>query len=211
MSRTDFAYEMLRRALRDKQYRPGDRIREAEVAKQLGISRTPVREAMNRLTSERLLVESQSRGIMVAKLRKQDVRELYALREVLEGTAAGFAAAHASEDEIAAMHSCLEQSKAHLDDSPMQYRLNEHLHNTIYDAARNRYLSQALHKLADSLDLLSGSTYFEPYRPAEAYDEHLSIVQAITDRDPDAAEQTARAHMRSACRVRMRQMFELRV
>jgi DNA-binding GntR family transcriptional regulator len=206
-SRTDFVYEQLREAIRSKHYRSGDRVRESEVADWLGVSRTPVREAMNRLISEHLLVDSQARGIMVAELEQQQVRELYALRENLEGMAASLAAIHAAPDEIESLRDYLAQTKDHFDNPQAQHKLNQHLHEAIYDAARNRYLSQALRKLSDSLDLLRGTTYQLAKRPERAYEEHREIIEAIARRDPAAAEAAARGHMREACRIRMRQIF----
>lgn len=206
-SRTDFVYEQLREAIRSKRMRSGDRVRESEVAGWLGVSRTPVREAMNRLVSEHLLVDSQARGTIVAELEQQQVRELYALREQLEGMAAALAAVHAAPDEIDSLRDYLAQTREHFHSPEAQHKLNQYLHAAIYDAARNRYLSQALHKLADSLDLLRGTTYQLANRPESAYEEHREIVEAIARRDSAGAEAAARAHMREACRIRMRQIF----
>lgn len=206
-SRTQYVYEKLREAIKSGAYRSGDRVREAEIAKQLNVSRTPVREAINRLISDRLFVESHARGISVASFEQQQVRELYALRETLEGMAARMAAAHAGHDEISAMREILSEAALRFDEPEAQYLLNGHLHEAIYDAAHNRYLSQALHKLADALDLLRGTTYQVPSRPDEAHREHTRIIDAIAKRDADAAETAARAHMREACRVRLRLIF----
>jgi len=207
VSRADFVYEKLRETFKEGRYGSGDRIRETEIASWLGVSRTPVREAIGRLVSEHLLVDSPSRGLIVAELDKQQVLELYALREILEGTAARLAAQHASESEIDSMRDLLNQAQGCYDNADAQQTLNEHLHNSITDAAHNRYLSQALHKLADALDLLRGSTYVVQGRPQEAYIEHMAILDAIEKRDPDAADEAARAHMRLACRVRLKLIF----
>jgi DNA-binding GntR family transcriptional regulator len=211
LSRADYVYEKLREAIKEARYEPGDRVREAEVASWLGVSRTPVREALNRLLSENLLVDSQSRGLIVAELEKQQVLELYALREVLEGTAARLAAQHASESEIESMREVLSQAEKCFDQPESQQALNEYLHNGIYGAAHNRYVSQALHKLADALDLLRGTTYQVPGRPEQAFQEHSAIVEAIANRDPDAADAAARVHMREACRARLRVIFGPRI
>jgi DNA-binding GntR family transcriptional regulator len=206
-SRADYVYLMIREAIRTRRYGPGDRLREAEVAGWLGVSRTPVREAVSRLTAERLLVESQSRGITVAELEQRQVRELYALRENLEGMAAGLAAVHASTDEIEALSDILAEAKRRFDDPEAQHALNAQLHAAICEAANNRYLAQALNKLDDSLDLLQGTTFQVPGRAPAAYEEHARIVAAIAAGDADAAEAAAREHMRNACRVRIRQIF----
>lgn len=206
-SRADYVYLMIREAIRTRRYEPGERLREAEVAQWLCVSRTPVREAVSRLTAERLLVESQSRGITVAQLEQRQVRELYALRENLEGMAASLAAIHASEDEVDAISEILAEAKRRLEDAEAQHTLNEQLHAAICEAANNRYLAQALNKLDDALDLLQGTTFQVPGRAQAAYEEHARIVAAIAAQDSAVAEAAAREHMRNACRVRIRQIF----
>ena len=96
-------YRHLLAGIREGEFHPGERIKEASVAKSLGISRTPVREAIRRLQSEgRVIIEPQ-RGAVVAELDRLEISELYLLRQELEGIAARFAAQHASEMEIAQM------------------------------------------------------------------------------------------------------------
>src|SRR6266850_8399395 len=100
-SRAEFVYESLRDAISDGRIAGGERVREEEVARNLGVSRTPVREALQRLQQRGLLVVGAGRGLVVAELRHDQVVELYAMREVLEGSAARFAAQRATEAEIA--------------------------------------------------------------------------------------------------------------
>src|ERR1041384_4392839 len=99
-SRADFVYESLRDAIWDGRIARGERVREEEIARNLGVSRTPVREALQRLQQRGLLVFGAGRGLTVASLRRHRVVELYAMRRILEGSAARFAAQHATADEI---------------------------------------------------------------------------------------------------------------
>ena len=87
-SRADFVYDSLRDAIWEGRFAHGERLREEEIASALGVSRTPVREALQRLQQRGLLVIGPGRGLMVAQLSKQQVFELYAMREILEGSAA---------------------------------------------------------------------------------------------------------------------------
>ena len=89
-------YQSLARSIREGHYNPGDRIRETVVSKELGVSRTPVREALRRLQSERRVILEPQRGAIVAELDRHEVVELYQLRQQLEAVAARFAAQHAS-------------------------------------------------------------------------------------------------------------------
>src|SRR3954466_7612889 len=108
-SRADFVYESLRDAISDGRIAGGERVREEEVARNLGVSRTPVREALQRLQQRGILILGPGRGLVVAQLSHEQVVELYAMREILEGSAARFAAMHATADEIATLYQLQEQ------------------------------------------------------------------------------------------------------
>lgn len=199
--------ETLRDDVQSGRYGPGDRITEEEVAARLGVSRTPVREALRRLESEGLLVSLPWRGVVVAELDRSQVLELYAMREVLEGTAARFAAQHADDAEIEVMRDILSRQAEAGDDSDLAARINRDLHETIYGAARNRYLLSTLHGLRNALALLKGTTFAAPGRPDAALGEHRAIVNAIARRDGDKAEQAARRHIANARRSRLRMLY----
>src|SRR3977135_975555 len=95
-SRADFVYESLRDAISDGRIAGGERVREEEIARNLGVSRTPVREALQRLQQRGIWILGPGRGLVVAQLGHEQVVELYAMREILEGSAARFAARHAT-------------------------------------------------------------------------------------------------------------------
>src|SRR5690554_5257325 len=99
--RSEQAYRYIVDAIKQGTLPPGTRIREVDLAERTGLSRTPVREALNRLQLEGLVANDPGRGTIITELDHSMVNELYAMREVLEGTAAGLAARHASEVEIA--------------------------------------------------------------------------------------------------------------
>ena len=208
LSRADSVYQWLRQQMRAGAFAPGDRLREVELAEKLGVSRTPIREAIGRLAADGLVEGAPSRGVMFIRLDKQQVREIYALRAVLEGAAARLAAQHASEDEIALMRELIGGAESQANSPEAHGRNNRRLHRAICEAAHNRYLMQALAQLSDSLGLLPGTTYQIPGRPREARDEHLAIVAAIARRDADEAERLARLHIERAGQVRFRMMFE---
>ncbi len=206
-SRGELVHVWLRDAIRDGRYQPGSRIREAEVALRLGVSRTPVREAFRRLQADGLLVLTPWRGAQVAELNRAQVVELYAMRRVLEGTAAGLAAEHATEAEIDLLFKLLKQDKAAGDDTVRHAEINRQFHQTLYGAAHNRYLLKALNALVDSLALLKSTTYEVPGRVLAARGEHDLIANAIKKRDTEAAEQTTRAHIETAEQARIKLLF----
>ncbi len=207
-SRADHVSKRIREAIRTGRYAPGERIRETEVATWLGVSRTPVREALRRLESEGLVGFESWRGVVVAKLDRQQVSELYAMREVLEGAAARLAARHIDDAEIDMLSVLLERADASADVPEKLAAINRQFHETIYAAAHNRYLLQTLEQLRNALALLRGTTFAVPGRAKTAATEHKKIVEEIRKRDPDRAEEAARAHIAAAHRARLRLMIE---
>jgi DNA-binding GntR family transcriptional regulator len=196
-------YQALRRELVSGTYRLGDRLREDEIAERLKVSRTPVREALGRLAARGLIVPSGARGVVVRSLDTAEVVELYAMREILEGAAARLAAEHASEPEVEALND-IEADAVHAGEPDRLATINRAFHRAIFAAARNRYLNDALEDLQDAIALLGGTTFSVAGRPRTAAAEHRAIIDAIARRDPDAAEQAARAHIREALRERLR-------
>jgi DNA-binding GntR family transcriptional regulator len=208
VSRADQVQQQILKSIQSGRSQPGDRIRETEVAGELGVSRTPVREALRRLESDGLLHFESWRGVVVAQLDRQQIGELYAMREVLEGAAARMAARHIDEAEIELLELLLEQAEQSPADPLRLAKLNRKLHQTIYAAAHNQYLLQTLGQLENALALLRGTTYAVSGRAASAALEHRAIVEAICRRDADAAEAAARAHIAAAQGVRLRLILE---
>jgi len=174
-SRGDFVYDSLRDAIWEGRIGRGERVREEEIARSLGVSRTPVREALQRL---------------------------YAMREILEGSAARFAAQHATRPEIDILYRLQRDLAEAADDALMLVKLNRRFHQAIYDAAHNQYLTQTLDTLHDSMALLHSTTFRAPNRRRESDEEHRRIVAAIERHDADEAEAIAREHIRQAQRTR---------
>jgi DNA-binding GntR family transcriptional regulator len=202
VSRSEFVFASLRDAIWEGRFAPGERIAEEEIAQYLGVSRTPVRDALRRLQERGMLVVGASRSLVVAELSKQQVLELYAMREILEGSAARFAAQHASEAEIGILHRVLDEFGTHADDARMLISLNRRFHRAVCEAAHNRYLIATLDGMHDALALLHSNTFRLPNRRTESDAEHRRIVRAIARRNADEAEQAARNHVRAAQRTR---------
>jgi DNA-binding GntR family transcriptional regulator len=203
-ARGEFAYRVMREALRSGAFRSGEHLREAEVAKRLRISRTPVREAFHRLVAEGLLNVGRWNGVVVAELSGSELVQLYAVREALEGTAARLAAEHASVAEIERLSEIADAEAAAKTDPNRLVIINSELHQTMYAAAHNRYLLQALNTVVDTLGLLRHSTFVLPGSIELAHREHLKIIGAIRKHKPDDAEELARQHIRHALAMRLK-------
>ena len=194
-SRGDFVYESLRDAISEGRIACGERVREEEIARNLGVSRTPVREALQRLHARGLLVFGTGRGLVVAELSQQQVVELYSMREILEGSAARFAAQRATAPEIAMLYRIQQELNASAHDPALVVALNRRFHRAIYEAAHNRYLMQTLDNLHDSFALLHSNTSRLTRRRRESDQEHRKIIAAIEKHAPDLAEKAAREHI----------------
>ena len=114
LPRGEAAYQHIRSAIQAGRLKSGERLREIDLAKQIGLSRTPIREALSRLEAEGLVAHDATRGVVVAELDYSMVTELYYMREVLEGTAARLAAQHASDVEISILSDLCQQYEAAL-------------------------------------------------------------------------------------------------
>jgi DNA-binding GntR family transcriptional regulator len=198
------AYDVILSAIEKGELNSGNRLRETELAERLGLSRTPVREALKQLQAEGLVEHRPHHGAVVAQLDYSAIVELYFLREVLEGAAARLAALHASPTEVELMQSMLETDRRLPESSPERARHNKAFHQQVCRASRNRFLIRALDNLRITLALgttLGGRTGVRD----NAIEGHAAIVNAIAARDPIAAEEAARSHVRGALKIRLSQ------
>jgi DNA-binding GntR family transcriptional regulator len=207
LPRGEVAYRYIRNAIQNEQFKPGERLREIDLAKLIGLSRTPIREALSWLESEGLVAHDPVRGVVVAELDYSMVTELYYMREVLEGTAARLVAQHASDVEISILDDLCNQYEAALGDQAALTASNRRFHDTLYRCSHNRYLLNMVTVLHDALTLLGGTTLDTPERAAETLREHRVVVNAIRSRDADGAEQALRTHIRAAQKMRMQKLF----
>jgi DNA-binding GntR family transcriptional regulator len=206
-ARGEHAYRRLRTAIQDGTLKPGERVMETEVAQWLNVSRTPVRDALRRLEAEGMLAHERHNGLVVAKLDRQAVMELYAIREVLEGTAARLCARHASDMEVLELEELVKREREMQGDFEALSRHNRRFHEAVHRGAHNRYLEKSLYAVNDSMILLGRSQMLVPQRARTALAEHAELAKAIRSRDAEAAEGAARRHVRAAQRERMKALF----
>ncbi|MCI4663764.1 MAG: GntR family transcriptional regulator [Neomegalonema sp.] len=190
------------------EFPPGSRLIETELAERFQVSRTPIREALNRLESIGVATRDGRRGVTVAMLDHDQLGELYDLREVLEGFAARLAARRASPPEIAVLRELVTtDAELAANDAPTQELAlaNKRFHRLLHQASHNRYLLDMLDRMRRSLALLSGTSLAAPGRSVDSVDEHDAIVSAIEARDEASAEAAARRHIVNAYKTRLRQ------
>lgn len=206
-SRGEHAYRRLRDAIQEGSLKPGVRVMEIELADWLQMSRTPVRDALRRLEVEGMLTHQPRSGLVVAQLDRQAVMELYVMREVLEGTAARLCARHASDMEVQDLLDLVKLEQKRQGDLEALARHNRRFHEAIHRGAHNRYLEKSLYAVTDSMGLLGKSQMLLLHRAKAAQAEHAELARAIEKRNPDAAEEAARRHVRAAQRERLKLLF----
>ena len=200
-------YEALIERIRSGELKPGTRLREEDISQLLGVSRTPVREGLARLQA-RGLVEAGASGLAIPELDRQQIMELYAMRAMLEGAAARFAAENASAGDLATLRHVAEIFASSKGGAPALAEANRVFHESIYEAAHNRYLARMLEDLNDSLALLPDTTFSVRGRSQAALAEHQAILDAIVARKPYKAEAAARRHIEMAREARLRLLFQ---
>jgi DNA-binding GntR family transcriptional regulator len=207
-SLADRAYGALRSSIAEGRLRPGARIGETALAEQLGISRTPVREALQRLARDGLVALDARNGARVVELGLEEIQELYDLREILEGSTARFAALNAKANDLQRLNAILEREATQLDDPVALARLNKLYHQALCEAARNRYLSDAVATFSSTLLLLGPTTLAAERRGEESHAEHRAVVEAVAAGDAEQAEAVMRGHIRRARELRLAMSLE---
>ena len=198
------AYSLILEAIDVGEYKPGDRLVESDLAERFGVSRTPIREALQRLETQSLLARD-GRSLIVASLDHNQMGELYVVRRELEGLAARLAARHANAEEIAVLQDMVQSDDALVNDPSALARANRRFHKQIHLASHNRYLVQQLDLVYRTMALMATTSLAAQGRGEIAQREHKAMVAAIAERDEDAAEEALRDHISVAFMTRLKQ------
>jgi DNA-binding GntR family transcriptional regulator len=198
------AYDLILKAIDEGTYRPGSRLVESELAERFGVSRTPIREALQRLETQGLL-SRDGRSLIVASLDHDQMAQLYIVRAELEGLAARLAAQHAAAEEIKVLQEMVAADQALLDDPSALSRANRRFHKQIHLASHNKYLVQQLDLVHRSMALMATTSLAAEGRSPVALEEHAAIVAAIAERDGDRAARMLKDHLSTAFEVRLKE------
>jgi DNA-binding GntR family transcriptional regulator len=196
------AYDLVLEAIDQGEFRPGDRLVESDLAERFGVSRTPIREALQRLETQAVLARD-GRSLVVSSLDHDQLGELYVVRAELEGLAARLAAQHAGPEEIRVLREMIRKDRELVDRPEALSRANKRFHRQIHLASHNRYLIQQLEMVHRSMALVAGTSLAVPGRGGAALDEHEAIVDAIEARDGEAADSAIREHISRALETRL--------
>ncbi|MCL7749232.1 GntR family transcriptional regulator [Halalkalibacter alkaliphilus] len=203
-------YESVKKALLNGEFKPGQRVIERELCESLEVSRTPVREALNRLVMEGLLENQAYKGILVPRLNVKSITDLVEVREVMEGLAARKAAENITKEGIKKLRAILDDSYKAMEDDNIRelVHINDELHNTIVEISDNQFVKETLQRLKYRIILARSTSLAVPFRPEDTIKEHIEIINAIEQKDSESAEIKAKQHIINAGKVAIKALEE---
>ena len=191
--------ETLRDAIRKGVLKPGERLMEIQLAEELGVSRTPVREAIRKLELEGYVIMMPRRGTYVANLSIRDVNEVFEIRTSLDSLASGLAAERITDDELERLQRLLVIIGGYVEANDMDkiVETDTEFHDLLYQASRNTRLVGIIFNLREQLTRFRTTSMSFPGRLKATLEEHRRIVEAIAQGDVKEAQQAAEDHMRN--------------
>lgn len=204
--------ESLREAIRNGVLKPGERIMEIQLAEELGVSRTPVREAIRKLELEGYVVMMPRRGTYVANMSIRDINEIFEIRTALESLSNGLAAEHITDEELEHLQRLLVIIGGYIKDGNIEKIVETDIefHDLMYHAARNHRLVGIISNLRDQLTRFRTLSMSYPGRLEATLDEHRTIVEAIANGDRKAASKAAEQHMENSEKTLLKAMDEIK-
>jgi DNA-binding GntR family transcriptional regulator len=193
------AEEELREMVLDGRLAQGQRLNEVAIAEDLGISRGPLREAIQRLASEGLLTVVPHRGAFVRMLDEAELRQLYELRIAIETHAVRLGVEHCTPQQLQALEDALERTrKIFREEDEPHYPSDLDIHALLVSLADNEALLRAMHDTHARIHLARARSAYAPKRAQQAYREHVQIVAAIRDGKADDAAALLETHLRQS-------------
>ena len=198
------AYSLILEAIDIGIYKPGDRLVESDLADSFGVSRTPIREALQRLETQSLLTRD-GRSLIVSSLDHSQMAELYIVRAELEGLAASLAAKHATGEEVKVLQDMVNSDRKIIADPSALAKSNRRFHKQIHLASHNRFLIKQLDLVHRSMALMATTSLAADGRGPVAVEEHQAIVTAISKGDSEEASEKLRDHISIAFITRLKE------
>lgn len=196
-SRQEQAYSRLKEAILSVALRPGEPVLETEWAKRLGMSRTPIREALQRLEYEGLVVNDRRRGWFVYSLSLDDIRQIFDIKIELEGLAARLAAQQVTEEQSTRLRSALDGIARVTQDHDLDawHVADQAFHRILFEAAGNDRLQQIILGLNSQMHRIRAGHLALEGRMDRSLEEHRALTEAILSGDGQAAEEAMHTHL----------------
>nr|MBP8672922.1 GntR family transcriptional regulator [Synergistales bacterium] len=194
------AFEKIKEAIIKGHFKPGEKLVEQTLAQEMGVSRTPVREAIRRLEAEGFVVSIPRKGVVVSRADKEEIVQLYSIRAELEGLAARWAIENADEDDIRKLDEAISRMEetAASGDLDGVVQSNALFHDAIAQASKSRILCTLLKTLQDNIQRFRFQSLHLPGRPEAALAEHKEIVAAIKEKKTEEADRLLKEHLQNA-------------
>jgi DNA-binding GntR family transcriptional regulator len=204
ITKTSLPEEVARRIrlmIRKEVLKKGDRIIEGELSKTLGVSRTPLREALRSLTAEGLIELRLHRGAYVAEPSMRQIKDMFEVMSFLEGLCARIATEKAADSKIRELERLHERLEQHyLAGQPEKYLgVNSKFHSLLQDLAGNQALNEVINGLREKILLYRYRQLYQPHRFDASMNEHRELITAIRERRPEDAERLMRTHLMNQC------------
>ena len=186
-SLTDEIHNIVRDRILKGEYKIGQKIKETQIADELKVSRTPIREAFKQLENEGLIDYVPNRGCFAKGFTSQDIEDLYAVRKALEVLAVEWAVNRIDDEQLKQLKekSDLMEFYAGRNDQKKVLEINADFHNVIYSATGSRFMAQILRSYKDYIEQARKTTMYEEQFLNDIFEEHRQILIAITEKDVD--------------------------
>lgn len=193
----DVVFNTLRNAILKGELAPGERLMEMHLAEQLGVSRTPIREAIRKLELEGLVVMTPRKGAVVASITEEDLRDVLEVRKVLEQLAVELACVNITEEEMAKLKGAMEEFRKaiHVNDAVDIASKDEKFHDIIYHATRNNRLIQILNNLREQMYRYRFEYVKDEKVRNDLIEEHIKIISALENKDIEDGKAAIKQHI----------------
>ena len=193
-------FNAIENAILDGEYKDGDSLNELKLSKELGVSRTPVREALMQLELEGLVKNVPNKGAVVIGVTEQDIHDIYEIRIRIEGLAARLCAENITDDELHALEQIVDLQEFYLlkNDTEQIWKLDSDFHKIIYDASRSRPLRFTLSNFHNYIKKARDISVQTEGRAEKTVAEHRAILDAIKEHNGSLSEQLTAKHISNA-------------
>ncbi|MCG8499306.1 MAG: GntR family transcriptional regulator [Firmicutes bacterium] len=193
-------FQQLEEDILDGKFKSGDSLIETKLSQELGVSRTPIREAIRQLELEGLVKIVPNKGAVVLGISTQDIEDIYTIRMLIEGLAVRWATEKINDEEIEKLKESIELSEFYTRKNNMQHlqRFDSRFHELIYEACKSKPLKHVLTTFHHYIQKARMSSFAAPGRASDALKEHKAILEAMIERDCDRAEKLMYEHVKNA-------------
>ncbi len=190
-------FNQIREEILAGDYQERDELKEAAICKRLGVSRTPVREALRQLELEGLVTIIPNKGAYVNGITAKDIYDIYVIRSYLEGLCARWACEHISKDQAEELEEIIVLSEFHIQKEHWEqiYELDNHFHFYLYKACGSKILEHILSDYHHYVERVRKNTLSSKERARKASEEHKAILDAVLNKDAELAERLANEHI----------------